>query len=258
METLASFRVTIPGQETPVNALGLWQVAVEEATTGDQAGSLWRAELPGEPLEAGQALDFQEAQLGRVRLALGTVESRLSADLKNLPGPDAAADYALRATALLEAEPGSPSSVLATAAQTRWPEASYAVFDRLPLDARQLEEAGQAVGRFATQVQQTVSQFARVETVIGGRMVGVTRVAWSGEIETRWSARFDPDQYQQHTRVLAHALATRQDWLRFLLLVTGGAARIGAALASGPFSLLTLWTTWNYLKQVLAQYSQLR
>jgi hypothetical protein len=198
MEALASFRVTIPGQETPVNALGLWQVAAEEATTGDQAGSLWRAELPGEPVEAGQALDFQEAQLGRVRLALGTVESRLSADLKNLPGPDAAADYALRATALLEAEPGSPSSVLATAAQTRWPETSYAVLDRLPLDTRQLEEAGQAVGRFATQVQQTVSQFARVETVIGGRMVGVTRVAWSGEVETRWSARLIP---AAHARV---------------------------------------------------------
>lgn len=253
----ASFQVIIPGQETPVDALGLWQVTAGEAISGDQAGSLWRAQLPAEPLEAGQALDVQEADLHRVRRALGTVESRLSADLKNLPQPEAAADYALQPTRL-EVEPGSPGSVLVTAAQTRWPEASYAVYDRFPLNAHSLEEAGQAVGHFASQVQQTISQFARVETVLGGRMVGVTHVAWSGEVATRWSARYGPDHYHQHTRVLAQALATRQDWLRFLLLVTGGALRIGAALASGPFSLLTLWTTWNYLKRVVAEYSRLR
>jgi hypothetical protein len=257
MAHTATFRVNIPGQETPVEALGLWQVTAGEATSGDQAGSLWRVELPAEPLEAEQALNLQEVHLGRVRRALGAVERRLSADLKNLPQPGATTDYALRAN-LLEAEPGTPGSVLATAAKTRWPEASYAVYDRFPLSAHQLEEAGQAVRHFASQVQQTISQFARVETALGGQMVGITQVAWSGEVTTRWSARFGPDHYRQHTRVLAQALATRQDWLRFLLLVTGGALRIGAALASGPFSLLTLWTTWNYLKQVVAEYSQIR
>ena len=257
MEPPASFQVTVPGQESTVDALGLWQVATEKSSTGGEAGSLWRAELPAEPLEAGQALDLQAAHLRRVHLALEAVEGRLSADLKHLVRPGEGADYAL-SSSLVEAEPGSPSSVLALAAQTRWPETSYAFLDRFPLDTQRLEEAGQVVRRFTSQVEQTVGQFALVETVLEGRMVAVTRVAWTGKVETRWSARFGPDQYRQHTRVLAHALATRQDWLHFLLLVTGGAVRIGAALAAGPFSLLTLWTTWNYLKQVVAEYSQLR
>jgi hypothetical protein len=106
-------------------------------------------------------------------------------------------------------------------------------------------------------VRRTVEQLALVETAMGGNTIGVTRVSWSGDTETWWVAGTGPEKFGPHTQVLSQALATRQEWLHFLLIVTSGAVRVGAALATGPFSPIAIWTTWNYALQVVAEFRKL-
>jgi hypothetical protein len=103
-----------------------------------------------------------------------------------------------------------------------------------------------------------VEQFALVETVRGGRAIGITRVAWLGDAETWWAAGASAEHFSQHAQALAQALATRQEWLNFLLLVSSGMLKVAVALATTPFSPLTIWTTWNYLRQVVQEYQQIR
>jgi hypothetical protein len=126
------------------------------------------------------------------------------------------------------------------------------------LDTQVLERTSQEVSQFAALVRRTVEQFALIETASGGRSVAKTRVAWSGDVETWWKSGADQGQFPQHNQVLAQALAARQHWLHFLLLLTSGIVRTAAALATGPFSLIAIWATWNYLQQVMAAYRKIR
>ena len=256
MDDSAPFRVFISGQETAEDVLGLWQVAKLSASTDDEIGSLWRAELPDDPLVAKQALSAHALYLRQAQQGWRAVPERLQADLDALVKPvesNYSSESTLRGNGL-----NGPRAILETAAQLRWPETSFNVLDWFTVDKLQLEDVGHTISQFAAQVQRTVGQLALVETACGDRTVGISRVSWSGDAETWWEPGFDIDRYAQHTQVLSQALATRQGWLHFLLLVTSGAARVAGALATGPFSLLAIWTIWNYVKQVAAEYRQLR
>jgi hypothetical protein len=256
----ATFQVWLPG-EAAEDVFGLWQVqtGVDLGTgLGDEIGSVWRAALPEDLQEGGVWLDEHASRLAASRRALPAAAARLEADLASLPGPRAAA-FSTDAS-WSAAGPDSPRGVLIACAQYRWAagEASFGFLDTFKLELPQVEAIGELVRRFAGQVRSSVEQSALVQTEIGGRPEATTRVAWSGDVETWWAAGRARDSTTQHLRVLTGALALRQEWLRFLLQVTSGAARTAAALATGPFSLLALWTTWNYIKAVVNEYQELQ
>jgi hypothetical protein len=258
----ATFQVWLPG-EAAEDVFGLWQIQAGldlGAGSGAEIGSVWRAALPEDPQESGYWLEAHASRLAASRRALPAAAARLEADLAWLPGPREATAFTTGPGLSKAVEEGSPRSVLIASAQYRWAggETSFGFLDKFKLELPQVEAIGELVRRFAGQVRSSVEQAALVQTEIGGRPLATTRVAWSGDVETWWIAGGARDSTAQHQRVLAGALALRQEWLRFLLQVTSGAARTAAALATGPFSLLALWTVWNYVKAVVNEYQELQ
>jgi hypothetical protein len=256
MANSVAFQVMITGSQPSRDVLDLWEVEEYPFTTAGEVGSIWRAELPADHQQAANLLDTQAFQLRQTNYALRSAVPRLQAELGTLENPDEV-HYA-EGTHKKEVSLDSPHSVLKTAMQWSKSTDSGRDFGLPTADTLQLVQTMQIINQFIEQVHRTVSQFALVETVSGGRLVGTTRVAWSGDLETKWQSSFGPEYYVQHNRLVRHALGTRQTWLRFLLLMTAGVTRVAATLATGPFSILAIWATWNFLKQVVAEYRQLR
>ncbi len=249
------FQVSLPGQPDAEDALGLWHSAPAAAAMSPvDAGSIWLANLPDDPDSADVLLLAQRRRVSALSRVLPAAPQYLQADLARM----ANLEKGEVSFALNQAGPEAPLNILAGALQYRFPEqaVSFGLLDALKPDRREVEESAGLFERFTRQVRQSVDGFAQVETVIGGRRLGRSRAAWSGDLETWWAADGLPDERRRHEEVLAQALATRQHWLRFFLLVAGGIPRVAGALAAGPFSPVAVWATWNYFRQVIQAYRQ--
>ena len=254
-----TFQVSFPEQQRFADVFDLWHVQEDTlpgATTNRHwltdatPGSFWSADLPGNPLHAASLLDHLEQQEQRTSLALPVAQQHLLLDLQSLASQDSEPAFFLDAAGQAE-DPNNPRSILAAAASYRWPEVSFGLFDSLKLDRLQINSAVDAVNNFIAQVQCSIEQIALVETKIAGKNMALTRVEWGGDNRTYRQAGSSPDDILQHKRVLMQVLAARQNWLNFLLLMSSGALRVSLALATTPFSPVTLWTTWNYLQQIV-------
>ncbi len=250
-----AFRVCLPGQPSVDDVLGLWNAGpaagAASAMLPDAAGSLWLADLPDDPDLVDRLLLEHHRRLGALAQALPAAQAGLQADLVNLGG--GGISFAIR-----QAGAQAPLGVLAGALQFRYPELakSFGLPDVFTPTRREVAGAADLFERFTRQVRQAVDGFAQVETILGGRRLGHSRATWSGDLETWWTAGSLPAERRWHEQVLAHALATRQQWLRFFLLVAGGIPRVAGALAAGPFSPVAIWATWNYFRNVLQAYQQ--
>jgi hypothetical protein len=264
MGDTAAYQVSLPGQTAIVDVFGLWQEAPAGTVyveLGSQPGSIWRADLPVEAGEADLLLARQDRLSTQGLGWLQQADARLAADLAELPPPEQATSYDVNDSWLKPGQ-GARLEILAAAAQRRWEQEGmpvhYSLFDSLKLDDRMLEKASQEVDRFNNQVQTSIVQLAQVETVIGGQVLAVTQASWSGDLQTWWAPNADHAHIHYHRRVLAQAMATRRGWLRFFTTILSGAARLAAALSTGPFSILAIWSAWNYLQQVVGQVRRLQ
>jgi len=248
----AVFQVSVAGEPGAGDVLGLWRAGPPGAAP--QAGTLWAAALPAD-LEAGDALLAAQARrLAALARAFPAAQARLRDDLAALPGP-AAGETSF---GLGQPAPDDPANILAAALRYRYPDraVAFGLFDAFQPAPREVEDSLDLFGRFTQQARQAVDGFATVETVVGGRRAARTRAAWTGDLETWWAAGGLPDERRQHEQVLAQALAARQNWLRFLLLVTGGITQVAGALAAGPFAPLAVWAAWNYFRRVIEAYQK--
>ncbi len=254
---MPTFQISLPGSDSSTfDVFGLWDSSSPPSRLGKgdgESGLVFHADLPADPTLAFGLLDARQTALKLSRQALPSAEQSLMADLRELSLVHAGGT----SFAIGEGENAGARAILAAAIQHQGVGVSYGLFDNLKIDPFQLDEAANAVSSFAGQVQRVVAQLALVETSSGGQRLGITRTAWTGDVETWWSAAASRDQRLQHEQVLAQALATRQGWLRFLLMVTGGITRVAATLASGPFSPVAIWATWNYLGEVVKEFRAL-
>jgi hypothetical protein len=249
----AEFQVLIPGLQTAPDALDLWQVIPAEVSPAIQAktGLVWRANLPGDLDGAANLVQLQDYQLQNTHLALPAAQKSLELELQHLPSQEAARQVSFD---LQQGATSGTPAILRRALLYQVDAVDYASF----LDRSEIERVANEAIQFALQVQHVVAQFALVETSFGGIKAGVTRVAWGGDVDTWFTPDLSAEHISLHRKVLAQSLATRQGWMRFLVIFTSGALRVAASLAATPFSLLTIWTTWSYLQQVLKEFRQLR
>jgi hypothetical protein len=77
MDNLAqAFTLSLPGSSGGRDALDLWQAHSRVSSlpsitdSAGEIGSIWRAELPEDPLEAFRRLDFHQYELEQTRKAL--------------------------------------------------------------------------------------------------------------------------------------------------------------------------------------------
>lgn len=257
----ASFSLAFPAHQPGADAFALWQAPAGSAALPAGVSEVWRADLPDDPRRAGQLLAALTAQVRRSQDALPLAQLALEHDLRGLPSlagelSYSAGDSRTPPRAILAAGWSYQAQARAVA-QGAVPATSFGLLDGLPPGKPELEEAADALRSFCAQVGGSVNQLALIETRVNGRKTAVTRAGWSGDLRTWWSAASTPDQRRQHERVVAQALATRQAWARLLILLTAGTAHAAAALAAAPFSPIAIWTTWNYVKEVIRQAQSL-
>jgi len=238
----ALFQVIVPGNQAAADPLGLWQTipAGTSFAASEPQGMVWRAELPADPMAATQALQAQAFYQRRLRQALVTAPQTLRENLNDLRAGGPAFGTEMAGT-------GGPLGVLQLALQHAGDESADAVLEEL--GARAAVEVFQ---QFIAQVERMVGQLALVESAAAGRRLGVTRVGWTGRVDTWWGAGTSAVDIAQHNQLLAAALASRQNWLHYFSVVTSAVLRISVVLGLGPFSPLAIWTAWSYLQEVLS------
>jgi hypothetical protein len=101
----------------------------------------------------------------------------------------------------------------------------------------------------------SLTHYAWVETIIAGRWLARTVVSWKGSFVTAWQAKVPSPQARLHERALDLALASRDAWLRILVLALRGALQVATLLALPGGFLLALPAVWHFLSRVSAELS---
>lgn len=242
----AVFQVIYPGDPQQVDLLQLWHAAALEkpiVIDGEIPGVVWRADLPEDTLASTRLLNAHAFSLRQTDLALDATLPLLSRDLRRAAQGGAGGEsFALTAGAVparydlvYQALNADPQGV------------SFGLND-------EISEAAETIARFAGSVRRLVDQFALVESLRGGLPGARTRVDWLGDVHTWWLAGSPAPAITDHRRLLAQAIATRQAWLRLATTLTAGAAKVGMAMATGPFNPVAILTVWKYIQKVIEQY----
>jgi hypothetical protein len=206
--------------------LGLWAAAPLPAPAAGNAGPagavafdlaggpppasdepLWRASFPDDADQIAAFLAEARVTLWASQAALAAAPARIDAYAAQAPF------VAAQARGLLYFEaPGAGPAQLES--------------------ERSWGEAVRAFQSFAARVQQMAADWGRVETRVGGQLVGLSRVAWSGDLSTCLAARVDADRIRLHQQTLHLALATRQTSLRVATLIVAAAAKVALTLVT--------------------------
>jgi len=251
------FEYIDPSGASP-DPLGLWS-ALPTAVSFDVSGAapadeapVWRANLPADPLEAGEALRRAEAQMAASQQALEQVPDRLDDFAKrSQPRADGVVSFD---TASFSVEQGTPEAellrVMDSVHATETGQVSFGVGEMAEEAWAQAKVQFQG---FMEQVNREVLHFAWVETAVEGELVARTTVDWGGDSETVWSEDITPDQLSLHGRTLNLAAASRNLKLRMFTTITTGAAKIAVLLATPAGAVMALPAAYKYVNQILAQ-----
>ena len=98
-----------------------------------------------------------------------------------------------------------------------------------------------------------LAHYAAVETAVQGRLLGRTTVSWMGDMNTVWHAGLDPTSAVLHQRTLALALASRDTWMRMVVVVARGAIALSVLLTTPGGAILALPAAWKFVHQVLSE-----
>lgn len=247
------FQVSYPGDPLQTDPLELWQSVAHQKNNlidGDQPGVVWRADLPEDPVASARQLTIHAVTLHQTNLALQATGSLLQQDLQWAATnriAEGQVDFGVSPIQDLSRSTSERYNLVAQALNGDPQEVSFGLQD-------ELTEALEIVSRFASSVHRLVEQFALVESGRGGLSNARTRVEWLGDVQTWWVGRSPSIVMADHRCVLNQALATRQAWLRLATTLTAGAAKVGMAMATGPFNPLAIMTVWKYVKKVIEQY----
>lgn len=234
---LARFTFSGFADEGEQDPFGVWGVPAMDERTADGDGLTWRAVVPGE-LDGRQIIEARSAMLARGTDHLTRAEGELQAFIASAApvSNDSLADGAVSfgtgdpTSEGFYAEKQSLREMLTGFAALDAPqltgEVSFGAGDVFAKkrDREGLRDAYRRWQAFVARVQQMVSQYARVETVVGGVPVGLTRVNWTGDFETHWTPGLPVLSRETHRQTVNLALASRIALLRVVSVITTGAA----------------------------------
>jgi hypothetical protein len=97
---------------------------------------------------------------------------------------------------------------------------------------------------------------ARIETEVGGTLVGHTSVGWTGDFDTLWEPDLTPQSMRSHHQAVHLALDSRMALLRLLIVVGSGATRLALRLSVPGAQLLVLPAAFKFVRDVLKELRQ--
>lgn len=257
--------------------LDLWTAAPEhlvhfgmgdESAPGPADTPVYRVQLQADIDSAEAAFRDREARLQRSAWALDAVPDRLDdlvtrtqARQKRAESQDVhfgidelGAGRESAETELLDllAEADSIATALPPAAG----QVDFGLVDEV-LDPA-IEQARSQLNALFDQVNREVLHFAWVETAIQGQILARTSVGWSGSAGTVWKEGILQEEARLHNRTLGFATRSRALKMRMALTITGGAVKVAALMTNPAGPVLALPVVYRYVKQMLAQASELR
>ncbi|MGC9393539.1 MAG: hypothetical protein ACP5J4_01645 [Anaerolineae bacterium] len=224
----------VSGEPDP---FGVWEAPAQRDTSPGEEGLVWRVALP----DAASALDVVYTRthlLQRGEDDLAQAAGELNAMLAGVaPSKDAergltgAVSYAFSVPVAEDFHPQKEAlrkMLVNLAAVETSPVTGAVAFSAVDTFADEkagkgFQEARRRWLAFVEQVQQMVAHYARVETIIAGAPVGLTRVGWSGDFETFWVPGISALSRKTHHETVNLALASRIALLRVVSVVTTGA-----------------------------------
>ncbi len=230
--------------ETGENVLGLWTPAAGPTAAGDKA-PVWRASYPDDLDEAEAGLKEAHSRLDAAQAALAEAPARLEAFAARQVAGLQYASYGLEAAA---PEPESDLALLLQEMRQGAAPQGYAVEGK---SAGRWDQAVEAVEGLIARLERSLSDYAWVETCVGGHLVAQTRVGWLGDAATVVPAQPDPKLMALHRQTLALALASRLSLLRTLTAALEAAVKLAA---SG--GILALPAVWRFINQVRIEWQK--
>jgi hypothetical protein len=235
--------VTLPGTG---DLFGIWTVPnLAEVSFDMQAAEVadepvWRVQLPAALTDAQAILGAQSQTLKRSESDLFSAERRLAQ--LSLYGTEEA-DVAFAALPAPEAE------LLATLSDIESPIS----FEALGPEEKERRETSSQWRVFVEQMRRMVSLYARIETEMGGALIGHTAVGWTGDFDTVWEADVTPDLMGLHHQSVQLALGSRLALIRLLTIVGTGATKLVLRLTVPGAQLLVLPAAWKFVRDVLEE-----
>jgi hypothetical protein len=229
---------------------------------------VYRVQLPADIASAEAALREREARLQRSAWALETVPDRLDDLVTRTQARQRLAESQEVHFGIHELGTGQDTAetelldLLAEAdgAGAALPpgrgQVDFGLGDEL-LDPA-IEQARAQLNALFDHVNREVLHFAWVETAIQDQILARTSVGWSGDAETVWKEGILQEQAGLHHRALGFATHSRALKMRMALTVTGGALKVAALMTNPAGPMLALPVVYRYVKQMLAQASELR
>lgn len=210
---------------------------------GEPAGPVWRIELPDDPAAAWAALRAAEAELGRHEAALDGAPARISA----LAAAGGAASFS---TTGLPAPERQLLALLGGAGGAGGETAgSFSTRGAAPPSWAEAEERFRA---FVAQVQEAVSNYAVVETRVGGGLVARSTVSWTGDMRSLLGAAPTAGQREAHRRAVGLALRSRAALLKSFGTVMRGATLVAVMAGSPAGALMAMPAAWRFVDQLVS------
>lgn len=239
-----------------MDALGFWRTVPLNGSyaVGDDRDDsiLWEVDLPQ---ELGLSKQIMEVELERVHLTqqvLPAAADLMHAYLQNERTAGKIEDDSFSIPAVEDS--------LALAELSAWMMMADAEMDfSLTGDIEEkLKQAASELDAFTAQIRSSLSQMAVVQTITGGRLIGVTRVAWLGNVSTRWQPGLEIERAALHRQSVEMALTTRHCWIRLAGLVSVSATRLIAAASSGIGLVTALPMAYRTITQLVQEIRTLR
>jgi hypothetical protein len=222
--------------------------------------TVWRVNLPDDSAAANNVFERNQQLLAQAQSKLETVPDKLDALLAGLTRQQETSDGTVHFSAPgAEVAPDSPEADLLalvyeadTAGNVSGLDGtiSFGFTDSL---SGKLAEVRDEFDALLEQVNRELLNFAWVETSITGQLIARSTIKWGGDAATFWMAGINSQQMALHQRSLEIAIETRNMRLRMVALVTSGAIRVSAMLATPGGQLMALPIAYRYIRAILAQ-----
>ena len=230
------------GSGTPEDLLGLWAPA---AGPGGEA-PVWRASYPADLDEAEAGLKEVHRMMGAAEAALAEAPARLEAFAARQAAGQQFVSYGPQAAA---PQPESDLALLLLEMRQGAAPENYATGGK---PAGRWDQAVEAVEGLIERLERSLSDYAWVETRVGGHLVAQTRIGWTGDAQTVVQAPWpDPRLMALHRQTLALALASRQALMRTFTAALEAAVKLAA---SG--GILALPAVWRFINQVRIEWQK--
>jgi hypothetical protein len=240
---------------------GPWSSAsrstLDSRARGDStAPLLWRVELPASPRVALSALECEATSSRRLEVHSASALPRLNALLATQrQAQDGALSFAVQDGAL--ASSGMASQPLAVPERELWAalnDAQVAPSLSFGMGAADSDEATQrGVVELLSAPLLQLSRYAQIETRLGGRCIGCTRVGLTGDFTSVLAAERTAQEQALHQRSVALALQSRRAWIGSLLLTLQCALTLARAATNPLSAARLLWMAGKYVRSVVAE-----